>query len=108
MLETENVPYVLCVMPIYANADYPAMKRFCEVLRYAQSRGAGIVMHVPQVTLANVTVEDLQKNIANAYSAYSRYGVYPLAIEAPDVWLMSEKGAGCPARLANGVPLPLG
>lgn len=92
MLETENVPYVLCVMPIYANADYPAMKRFCEVLRYAQSRGAGIVMHVPQVTLANVTVEDLQKNIANAYSAYSRYGVYPLAIEAPDVWLMSEKG----------------
>lgn len=92
MLETENVPYVLCVMPIYANADYPAMKRFCEVLRYAQSRGAGIVMHVPQVTLLNVTVEDLQKNIANAYSAYSRYGVYPLAIEAPDVWLMSEKG----------------
>ena len=92
MLETENVPYVLCVMPIYANADYPAMKRFCEVLRYAQSRGAGIVMHVPQVTLANVTVEDLQENIANAYSAYSRYGVYPLAIEAPDVWLMSEKG----------------
>lgn len=92
MLETENVPYVLCVMPIYANADYPAMKRFCEVLRYAQSRGAGIVMHVPQVTLLNVTVEDLQENIANAYSAYSRYGVYPLAIEAPDVWLMSEKG----------------
>ena len=81
MLETENVPYVLCVMPIYANADYPAMKRFCEVLRYAQSRGAGIVMHVPQVTLVNVTVEDLQENIANAYSAYSRYGVYPLAIE---------------------------
>ena len=40
----------------------------------------------------NVTVEDLQENIANAYSAYSRYGVYPLAIEAPDVWLMSEKG----------------
>ena len=92
MLETENVPYVLCVMPIYANADYPAMKRFCEVLRYAQSRGAGIVMHVPQVTLVNVTVEELQENIANAYSAYSRYGVYPLAIEAPDVWLMSEKG----------------
>lgn len=92
MFETENVPYVLCVMPIYANAEYPSMKRFCEVLRYAQSRGAGIVMHVPQVTLANVTVEDLQENIANAYSAYSRYGVYPLAIEAPDVWLMSEKG----------------
>ena len=38
MLEMENVPYVLCVMPIYANADYPAMKRFCEVLRYALRR----------------------------------------------------------------------
>ncbi len=64
MLKTENVPYVLCIMPIYANADYPAMERFCEVLRYAQSRGAGIVMHVPQVTLVNVTVEELQENIA--------------------------------------------
>lgn len=92
MFEEENVPYTLCVMPLYANADYPSMKRFCEVLRYAQSRGAGIVMHVPQVTLQNLTAEDVQQNIANAYSAYSRYGVYPLAIEAPDVWLMSEKG----------------
>ena len=81
------------------------MKRFCEVLRYAQSRGAGIVMHVPQVTLVNVTVEELQENIANAYSAYSRYGVYPLAIEAPDVWLMSEKGQDV---LRGWVPLPLG
>lgn len=92
MFEEENVPYILCVMPMYANADYPSMKRFCEVLRYAQSRGAGIVMHVPQVALRNLTAEDVQENIANAYSAYSRYGVYPLAIEAPDVWLMSEKG----------------
>ncbi len=92
MLEEENVPYSICVMPIYSNADYPAMKRFCEVLAYAQSRGAGILLRVPLVTLQSTTVEDLKANIATAYSAYSRYGVYPLAIEAPDVWLMSETG----------------
>lgn len=92
MLEEENVPYSICVMPIYSNADYPAMKRFCEVLAYAQSRGAAILLRVPLVTLQSTTVEDLKANIATAYSAYSRYGVYPLAIEAPDVWLMSESG----------------
>lgn len=92
MLEEENVPYSIAVMPMYANAEYPAMKRFCEVLSYAQSRGAGIIMHAPLVTLQNVEVDDLKANMATAYSAYSRYGVYPLAIAAPDVWLMSEKG----------------
>lgn len=92
MLEEENVPYSIAVMPMYANAEYPAMKRFCEVLRYAQSKGASILMHVPLVVLQNVEVDDLKTNIATAYSAYSRYGVYPLAIVAPDVWLMSEKG----------------
>ncbi len=92
MLEEESIPYALTVMPLYSNAEYPAMKRFCEFLTYAQSRGAGIILHAPRVTLLNTEAEDIQEHMEIAYQAYTQYGVYPLAIEAPEVWLQSEKG----------------
>lgn len=92
MLEKENVPYALCVMPIYANAEYPSMKHFCEYLRYVQSRGAGIILHVPLVSLTFTDPEEVKEAITTAYSAYTRYGVYPMALEAPEAFATSEKG----------------
>ncbi len=92
MLMEEGVPYAVSVMPVYANADYPAMKRFCEWLRYIQSKGACIVLHAPLVTLENVDMETYKKQLNTAFNAYSRYGVYPLAIEAPEVYLFSKRG----------------
>jgi hypothetical protein len=92
MLEEENVPYALTVMPIYANGEYPTMRRFCEYLTYVQSRGAGIILHAPLVTLQNVSAEDIKTHINIAFEAYTNQGVYPLAIQAPESWLMSEKG----------------
>ena len=92
MLEEENVPYALTVMPVYANGEYPAMRRFCEYLTYVQSRGAGIILHAPLVTLQHVTAEDVKTHINIAFEAYTNQGVYPLAIQAPESWLMSEKG----------------
>jgi len=38
MLEEENVPYALSIMPLYDNGEYPSMRRFCEYLTYVQSR----------------------------------------------------------------------
>lgn len=92
MLEEENVPYALTVMPIYANGEYPSMRRFCEYLTYVQSRGAGIILHAPLVTLQNVSAEEIKSHINIAFEAYTNQGVYPLAIQAPESWLMSEKG----------------
>ncbi len=92
MLEEENVPYALSVMPLYANGEYPAMRRFCEYLTYVQSRGAGIILHAPLVTLEHTEAEDIKKHISIAYEGYTNQGVYPLAIQAPESWLMSEKG----------------
>lgn len=92
MLESENVPYALTVMPLYANGEYPAMKRFCEYLTYVQSRGAGIILHAPLVTLENTQVEDIKRHINIAFEGYTNYGVYPLAIQTPESWLLSEKG----------------
>lgn len=92
MLEEESIPYALTVMPLYSNAEYPAMQRFCEFLTYVQSKGAGIILHVPRVTLQNTEAEDILEHMEIAYQAYTQYGVYPLAVEAPEVWLQSEKG----------------
>ena len=92
MLEEENVPYALSVMPLYANGEYPAMKRFCEYLTYVQSRGAGVILHAPLVTLQNTEVADIKTHINIAFEGYTNYGVYPLAIQAPESWMLSEKG----------------
>ena len=92
MLEEENVPYALTVMPLYANGEYPAMQRFCEYLTYVQSRGAGVILHAPLVTLQNTETEEIKKHINIAYEGYANLGVYPLAIQTPESWLLSEKG----------------
>ncbi len=92
MLREEGVPYAVCVMPVYENADYPSMKRFCEWLRYIQSTGAGIVLHAPLVSLSRVDMETYKSQLSTAYSAYTRYGVYPVALEAPEAYLFSKRG----------------
>lgn len=92
MLEEEGVPFALALMPIYDHAEYPAMKRFCEYLRYLQSRGVGMILSMPQVTLSQVDSEELIRHMEIAYSAYSAYAVYPTALQAPEVYLLCEKG----------------
>jgi hypothetical protein len=92
MLEEEGVPYVLALTPVFDHGDYPAMKRFCEYLRYVQSRGAGLILRVPFVSIRQVDLEDLIRNMEISYEAYAAYGVYPLAVEAPVSWLECEKG----------------
>lgn len=94
MLEAEAIPYALTVMPLYSNSEFPAMKRFCEFLAYAQSKGAGIILHTPRVTLQTTSAEDIAQHLEIAFQAYTQYGVYPLAVKAPEAWLQSEKGLG--------------
>jgi len=92
MLEEEGVPYAIMVMPLYDNATYPSMKRFCEYLRYAQSRGAAIVLRTPLVRIREVEPDELKQRIELAYEAYAQYGVYPLALAAPEAYLHMEAG----------------
>ncbi len=92
ILEAEGVPYILAVTPIFSNGEYPSMKRFCEYLRYVQSKGVGIILRVPFVSIEQVEAEELTRHIALAYEAYAMYGVYPMAIEAPKTWLQCENG----------------
>ncbi len=82
-----RLPFVISVMPVYQNGEYPAMKRFCEVLRYAQANGGAVILHAPIIQKAMPTDEELSGYLTTALEAYSNYGVYPLGIQAPKQWM---------------------
>ncbi len=82
-----HLPFVISVMPVYQNGEYPAMKRFCEVLRYAQANGGAVILHAPFIQKTAPTDEELSNHLTTALEAYSNYGVYPLGIQAPEQWM---------------------
>ncbi|MDR0898560.1 MAG: DUF2334 domain-containing protein [Oscillospiraceae bacterium] len=92
MMAELGAPYAISVMPVYDNGHFPAMKRFCEYLRYAQSKGAAIVLRAPLVTIAQTDAAEIKERMLLAYEVYTQYGVYPVAINAPEAYLFSAEG----------------
>lgn len=89
-VEELSVPYVICVMPLTANFDYPAMTQFCQVLAYAQSKGASILLHAPILHKAVEDADELYERLTDMTMAYVRNGVYPLGIQVPLSWINQE------------------
>ncbi len=81
--------FVISVMPIYEHADYPAMQRFCDVLRYAQANGGGIVLHSP-IIQDNIDPANLARHLMLTAKSYLENGVYILAMEIPSEWVFDE------------------
>ncbi|MHB8061974.1 MAG: DUF2334 domain-containing protein [Ruminiclostridium sp.] len=106
MMKKLGVPYAITVMPIYQNGEYPAMKHFCEVLRYAQANGAAIFLKAPITNTKKPILEDTNKRISIAFSAYCSYGVYPIALEAPNNWLHEKLGQDILRRFRTIVLIP--
>jgi len=92
MMKEMGIPYAITAMPIYQNGEFPAMKHFCEVLRYAQANGAAIFLKAPIMNTNKPTVEDINNKISIAFTAYCSYGIYPIAIEAPNNWIHEKMG----------------
>ena len=91
-LEELSLPYIISVMPIYQNGDYPAMKRFCEVLRYAQANNGSVIMKAPKTFYNADDKELIWEYLTTATEGYMKYGIYPLAIELPEEYMFSETG----------------
>lgn len=85
-----RLPFVISVMPIYQNGEYPAMQRFCDVLRYAQANGGAIIMHAPTIIKDKDNVTQIQKYLTIGTEAYTNLGVYPLGIEVPENHMFEE------------------
>lgn len=90
MMKEQKVPYILSVMPIYNNGEYPAMKKFCEILTYAQANGATVILNYPIIQTEKMDKNEIQEKINIALMTYNKYGVYPVAFEVPDTWFYNE------------------
>lgn len=83
-----QIPFVLSVMPIYQNENFPAMQQFCEVLRYAQANGGSVILHAPFEHYVKVENWDaFHAVITKVTNAYTDWGVYPLGLEVPYRWV---------------------
>ncbi len=83
-------PFVISVMPVYANGDYPAMQRFCEILRYAQANGGAVIIHGPINQMNEIDSELIDKYMTLAIQYYVKQGVYPLALQVPSAWMYDD------------------
>lgn len=89
-VEEISVPYVISVMPLRANTDYPAMSQFCQVLAYAQSQGATVILHAPILHKTVENPEELYEMLTDMTVPFVENGVYPVGIEVPLSWLNQE------------------
>lgn len=89
-LYDQGIPFICSVMPVYENQNFDAMKRFCDALRYAQSKGGKIILHSSVIKDPSVSGKVVQDKMGLAQSIYIKYGVYPLAIDLPDSFLYKE------------------
>lgn len=85
-----KLPFIISVMPVYQNGQYPAMERFCEILRYAQAGGGAVIMHAPITLREDKNVDLIWQYLTTATEAYTNYGVYPLGIQVPERFMFTE------------------
>lgn len=90
ILADKKTPFVISVMPIYVNGDYPAMTHFCEVLRYAQAEGGAVIINAPINQMSPFEKDVVLEYLGQALEIYNKQGVYPLALEVPHNWLFNE------------------
>lgn len=90
LLVNDRTPFVISVMPIYVNGDYPAMEHFCEILRYAQANGGAVIINAPINQMASFDKTVVMDYLAQALKVYNKHGVYPLALEVPRNWMFNQ------------------
>lgn len=89
-LHDNGISFICSVMPVYDNKDLDAMKRFCQVLRYAQSKGGRIILHSSVIQGEDVSEKSVKVKMNSAEKIYVDYGVYPMALDVPQEFLTRE------------------
>lgn len=86
----QELPFIITVMPVYEHGDYPAMQKFCEVLRYAQTNGGMIMIHSPLNQMAYFDAKEINEALTEAMGIYMKLGVYPMGLQIPESWLFRQ------------------
>lgn len=90
LLTEKKTPFVISVMPMYVNGDYPSMTHFCEVLRYAQAGGGAVIINAPINQMNRLDKDVMLDYLIRAMTIYNKQGVYPLALEVPRNWMFQK------------------
>jgi len=90
LLIEKKTPFVISVMPMYVNGDYPSMTHFCEVLRYAQAGGGAVIINTPINQMNQLDKDVMLDYLTRAMVLYNKQGVYPLALEVPLNWMFQK------------------
>lgn len=101
LLVKEQEPFVISVMPVYVNADYPAMQRFCEILRYAQANGGAVILHAPLNQKPELDSELINEYMTIALKNYMEQKVYPIGIQVPVDWMFDTEGIEVLSRFST-------
>ncbi len=71
-----GIPFVMSIMPVYYNTDYPSFKRYVNVLRYIQSKNGSLIMHEPIVTGNELVGEDIDVRMPKVFETFKQNGVH--------------------------------
>lgn len=75
LLYENAMPFIVRIMPIYDNLDYPAFLRFAQVLRYLQAKNGTIVPAPPLVSNEPYSWEPLEEKLNRFYDALDRENI---------------------------------
>ncbi len=71
-----GIPFVMSIMPVYENTDYPSFKRYTNALKYIQSRNGSLVMHEPIMTGNELVGDDIDVRMEKAYKSFEENAVH--------------------------------
>lgn len=74
-LYENGIPFILSVMPVYYNTEYPSFERYANALRYIQSIGGSMIMHEPLETKNELVGDPLEARLKKAFQTFADQGV---------------------------------
>ncbi len=78
-----GIPFIMSLMPVYDNTDYPSYKRYAQALRYIQSKNGSFIMRAPIVTENELVGDDIDVRMERAYKSFEENGVHIYDNEFP-------------------------
>jgi len=102
-----GIPFIVRVMPLYDNLDYPAFQRFTQALLYVQSKGGSVALHDPFVRAYESEREPLAVRKARAETAFAEAGVKLLDMSLPPLAIRIDDIQGIKSASLNFGTLPV-
>ena len=102
-----GIPFIVRIMPLYDNLDYPAFHRFTQALRYAQAKGGSVVLHDPIIRQYEAEREPLETRLARAEQAFADAGVTLLEMRRPPLCISFDDIRGIEHGKRNFGALPV-